>query len=44
MKPIGRGNWKPREWTISGVGQMLVAVGMRFEMGGITWRVCEVRP
>lgn len=42
-RPVGRGNWATMNIT-SPAGMMgLVNVGDRFELGGITWRVCEVR-
>ena len=42
-RPVGRGNWHCLTIT-SPAGMMgLVTVGYRFELGGIVWRVCEVR-
>ncbi len=48
-KPVGRGNWAPIEVTITGKHSAVFGflygfkAGQRFELGGITWRVCEVR-
>lgn len=44
VKPKGRGNWMPRTWTIEGIGMAHLRPGMVLEMGGVWWRVCEVRP
>lgn len=45
-KPIGPGNWARMLLQYEGpqMAPFTVAVGERFTMGGITWRVCEVRP
>ncbi len=44
-KPYGRGNWKSTTFTIEGrLGQIDIQRGMRLDIGGIMWRVCEVRP
>ncbi len=44
-KPIGPGNW--RAMTLQYAGPQLapftVAVGERFTLGAVVWRVCEVR-
>lgn len=44
-KPIGRGNWRRLRLVIDGVhlAPFTVAIGERFTMGGVTWRVVEVR-
>jgi hypothetical protein len=49
VKPKGRGNWKPMRVTFEGKhaqalsGQIVLRRGSTFELGGIVWRVCEVR-
>lgn len=45
-KPIGRGRWTPMLLTYAGpqLAPFTVRLGERFTMGGVTWRVCEVRP
>lgn len=44
-KPIGRGAWKALTLTYSGpqLAPFTVAVGERFTLGGITWRVCAIK-
>lgn len=46
LKPRGRGNWATTVMSLSGerVGALSVAVGQLLVLGGITWRICEVRP
>lgn len=45
VKPVGRGGWKPMLLTYAGpqLAPFTVAVGERFVLGAVTWRVCEVR-
>jgi hypothetical protein len=45
-KPVGRGNWSRIEMAIRGdrAQPLLVKIGDRFTMAGITWRICEVKP
>lgn len=45
-KPVGRGNWSPILLQYAGpqLAPFTVAVGERFSLGSVTWRVCEVRP
>lgn len=49
VKPVGRGNWATLEITLQGkhagvFGHMWgFQAGQTFELGGITWRVVEVR-
>ena len=45
-KPIGPGNWTPMLLEYAGpqLAPFTVAVGERFTLGTVTWRVCEVRP
>lgn len=45
-KTIGRGNWAPILLQYAGpqLAPFTVAVGERFTLGTVTWRVCEVRP
>jgi hypothetical protein len=44
-RPVGKGNWHLMRLSTEGpLGLLgLVKVGHRFELGGITWRVVEVR-
>lgn len=47
LKPAGRGNWKPI--TLRVVGDrgsvpVLVNVGDQLQLGGVTWRICQVLP
>lgn len=43
-KPVGRGNWAKLTIKLSGTRAqpLLVNVGDRFEMAGLTWRICKV--
>ncbi len=45
-KPCGPGNWSPMRLVYVGpqMAPFTVAVGERFELGGVRWRVCEVLP
>lgn len=49
VKPVGRGNWATLEMTLQGKHAAIFGfmwgfkVGQTFDLGGITWRVCEVR-
>ena len=45
-KPIGPGNWRPMLMQYAGpqMAPFTVAVGERFTLGSVVWRVCEVRP
>lgn len=45
-KPIGRGNWTAIALTYAGpqLAPFTVAVGERFTLGGVVWRIAEVRP
>lgn len=45
LKPIGRGNWAPLTLRMDGTRAqpLLVRIGDRLTMAGVTWRVCEVR-
>ena len=45
LKPVGRGNWAPLTLRLDGTRAqpLLVRVGDRIELAGVTWRVCEVR-
>ncbi|MCA3152073.1 MAG: hypothetical protein ING77_12935 [Rhodocyclaceae bacterium] len=44
-KPIGSGNWAALRLQYSGpqMAPFVVQVGERFELAGVTWRVCEVQ-
>lgn len=46
LKPKGRGNWRALRVTIDGVhlSPLLVRVGQLVPLGGVVFRVCEVRP
>ena len=45
-KPIGRGNWSPMLLQYAGpqLAPFTCAVGDRFTLGSVVWRVCEVKP
>lgn len=44
-KPVGRGKWAPLVLTYAGpqMAPFTCAVGERFTLGLVLWRVCEVR-
>lgn len=44
-KPVGRGNWCTLRLQYTGpqMAPFVVRVGERFELAGVTWRVCEVQ-
>lgn len=46
LRPVGRGNWTPLVLRIEGhrATPILVAKNDRLQLGGITFRVVEVRP
>ncbi len=47
VKPIGRGRWRAVVIRIdddSRASPLLIRPGHRFALGGITWRIVEVRP
>lgn len=46
LKPRGRGNWRSVLVTVTGahVLPMLVRAGQTFSLGGVTFRICEVKP
>jgi hypothetical protein len=46
LKPKGKGNWAPLTMQIDGrhVTPLSVRVGQLLPIGGIVFRVCEVRP
>lgn len=44
-RPVGRGNWRPIRLEVEGglLGLLgMVRLNDRFQLGGITWRVCEI--
>lgn len=43
-KPVGRGRWTPLRLIYAGpqMAPFVVRVGERFQLAGITWRVCAV--
>jgi hypothetical protein len=45
-KPIGRGNWARMTMAVecARLSPITVRVGHRFQIGGVIWRICEVRP
>lgn len=45
-KPVGPGNWAPMRLVYAGpqLAPFTVAVGERFTLGGVLWRVHEVLP
>ncbi len=45
-KPVGRGRWAPLRLQYTGpqMAPFVVRVGERFQLAGITWRVCAVEP
>lgn len=45
LRPVGRGNWKPLTITVEGrrASPILVSKNDRLQLGGITFRVVEVR-
>ena len=46
LKPKGRGNWRTSTMVLNGAHQlpMLVTVGQTITIGGVVFRICEVRP
>ena len=46
LKPKGRGNWRSSTVTISGAHHLpiMVEVGHLITIGGVVFRICEVRP
>ncbi len=46
LKPRGRGNWRTSTLRIEGAHQLplMVAVGQLITIGGVVFRICEVRP
>ncbi len=44
--PVGRGNWHTAQFSVSGdrAQPLLVKVGERFTVAGVTWRVVRVLP
>lgn len=45
-KPCGRGRWNALTLIYAGpqMAPFTCAVGERFSLGGVLWRVCQVRP
>lgn len=45
-KPKGRGNWRTLVLSLEGVHVLpiLLRAGQTFALGGIPWRICEVKP
>ena len=45
LKPKGRGNWTSVLMSLDGarVSPLLIRVGQTFTLGGVVWRICEVR-
>jgi hypothetical protein len=46
LKPKGRGNWRTSTLHIEGAHQLplMVEVGQVITIGGVVFRICEVRP
>jgi len=46
LKPAGRGNWSPVTLTVAGARAcpILVVPGQLLHIGGVTFRICEVKP
>lgn len=46
LRPIGRGNWKTAQLSVDGdrAQPLLVKVGDKFTLAGVTWRVVKVLP
>ncbi len=46
LRPVGRGNWRTAQFTVTGdrAQPLLVKVGDRFPLAGITWRVVRILP
>lgn len=45
-KPQGRGNWRPLTIKLDGplLGAIVIRPGERITLGGVIYRICEVRP
>ena len=43
-KPVGPGNWAPLTLRYRGpqMAPFVVRIGERFDLAGVTWRVCRV--
>ena len=46
LRPVGRGNWKTAQLSVDGdrAQPLLVKVGDKFTLAGVTWRVVKVLP
>lgn len=46
LRPTGRGNWKTAQLCVDGdrAQPLLVKVGDKFTLAGVTWRVVKVLP
>lgn len=46
LKPQGRGNWTPLLMAVEGkrAAPLLVRVGQLLPLGGVVFRIAEVRP
>lgn len=46
LKPVGRGRWRPMVVPVDErrIPPMMVARGQRITIGGVVFRVAEVRP
>jgi hypothetical protein len=42
LRPVGRGNW--RAWIIAAPSHILVQLEDRVAIGGVLWRIAEIRP
>jgi hypothetical protein len=45
-RPVGRGNWTTAQFHVTGerAQPLLVKVGERFTVAGVTWRVVRILP
>ncbi|MDP2074621.1 hypothetical protein [Hydrogenophaga sp.] len=46
LRPAGRGNWRTAQLSIQGdrAQPLLVRIGDKFELAGVTWRVVRILP
>lgn len=46
LRPVGRGNWRTAQLSVDTdrAQPLLVKVGDRFELAGVTWRVVRILP
>jgi hypothetical protein len=46
LRPQGRGNWSVLRLTVNGprASPLLVCKGQTINLGGVVFRICEVKP